>query len=452
MTGIFSPPNKITMIELTPIKHMPKQWMRDVMRLPLHKKAIDTFLESLAEVCKHHVTKEVNWPEAFQNLFLPFLNNSISYFKPSDDLLYRLKFMTLVSANQMSRTLYIAMLKQRVLCGYNMSLPAPLRMVQIAADEQLNDMFNQRMLKMDDEINAKIHNNPGIAKYIRNLEIFSGKLKEFLELFAMYQSDCGVQVVLIRLGEFLHKVLPNISDEEIKRQLSIFTWNMRQHRITEGTGITLARRAMQDLNTHQMANIELNVYVEQVSPIQTSVADMRMGIEGILCLVDYSKLAQDTTNEVENTGRFRDFILNDLLPNTERRKALERAISAVEKYASDKLQLNERVKSSAARDLVSGLRNEAMEYFSCPLKTPEKLAEFKEKCQAAIAEANAVIAVHTSSDWQLVLQKLGAAILTIATGGIALAVSQTCRATLFSNQTQGARAIEQVTATLSSRI
>jgi hypothetical protein len=453
MAGIFSTPRLQAMIELTHIYVAPKQWMRDIMHLPLHKKAIDTFLETLAEECKHHVTAETTWHSAFQTVFLPFSDDSISDFKPGDDLLYRLKFLNLVSNNQMSRTLYIAMLEQRVLCGLNLTLPNPVNLLEVRASERLKQLYDQRTLDLDDYFIANINKNPGNTKYIHDLNLFTKKLNDFIFLFRTYQANCGFLVALIKLGEFLHKVFPHTSQEEIKRQLSIFAWEFRQHGITEGTGITLAQRAMKNLkNNYKMTNGELNSYVEQALPNAASLADLRLGIEAFISLVDYPRLAQDTTKKVENTQRFKHFIVADLLPNTERRKTLEAAIAAVEKYAFDKYQLDERDKSRAASDLVWDLCKESMEYFSNPRKTPEKLAEFQKKCQAAITEANAVIGIHTSSSWELVLKKLGAALLVLATGGIALLVNETCRATLFSNKTRGERAVEQVSAVLTSRV
>jgi hypothetical protein len=446
----------LSSIQLSPVNRLrlphAKLWIDDLLHAKMDKYNLGQFMLNLIRHSER-VGKErdLDPHEAFIDLFIPQADDERGIFHPSDELLYRLKFLDKLYEleSRQTKTLYSGVLRHRAISMMHQSVYAnsvaaklnvELTVQSIHCNEELEIIYNAYSLRIDNEFNKLYAQNKNNPAYVCNI---SDTVKSIFADFVEYKNNIHVPIYcFVKLGEFLQQAFPEVPSKDLYKRLKVFSSELDISVITDYSAFVLTERAYKKIfRTVEKADSD-------------DYKTLELGINAFVSILNITPQHESAMSDkelIKNTNIAARFIYFDLIPNTPFREKIESCIKEIEDYGNLKsASYFNHPKSEVSLDLAKKLKKLSHDYFVDPIKEEERRAAFCSACRDAVLEANAVLGQHTSPLWQRIVRKTLLVIASIMTAGLALAAkayyskATTGKLTFFNDITIGAATTERV--------
>jgi hypothetical protein len=450
----------LSSIQLSPVNRpksrQAKPWMDDLLNAKLDKENLGQFMLNLImETYRYSKLRGIDLHEAFIDLYIPKMDDEHRAFHPSDELLYRLKYLDTVYDQKpaYTRALYSATLRFRAISMMRKSVYAKsvavkhnveLTVEAIDNTEALKDIYCAYVLRIDSEFIKLYERHKNNPAYVCNI---SDTIKIIYDDFVEYKNNIYVPIYsFVKLGEFLQQAFPDSALKDLYKRIKVFSAELDITLITDYSAFVLTERAYKKI-FRTVEKVDSDDY-------QT----LELGINAFVSILNIAPQHETTMAKegvVKTTGMAARFLYFDVIPNTPFRQKIEGCIKEIEEYGNQKsVSYFGHPKSEVALDLAKKLKKLSHDYFIYPNKEEERRAAFCSDSRDAILEANAILAQHSSPLWQRIMRKTLLVIISIMTAGVALAMkgyyskSTTGRVTFFNDITVGASITERAIAVL----
>ncbi len=429
-----------------------KPWISDLLNLNLDKKSFKTYMNGLIAKClDDHAQLLKIVPggpqkqthqilhETFIDLFVPFSDEEVVDFNPSDDLLYRLKLLSETYSTQYSRTLYAEILHYRAVTILRQDAAIKALLDETHAlltrrfindDPDIYQKYHAISFQIDDEFALLVKRNKHNIFY--RCEI-SNKLAALFEKFAERQENLETIFIFLKLGELLRAEFHGDLAVDINKKLRVFTSELPPLEIKQFYAFELSKNVCDQLLLMpelDQEGILWNIYL------------------GKDVLYDFLQLQPEDIRPTKRAPRLQvmatNYIENELLPQTPLRAKLDNAINEIILYGREHALIpGAKFKSVAAFELSQKLRTLADDYFSKQYKSLELKETFHHECLAAVQQSHLVLNQHRTPRWQRLLGNVLLAVSAVLTLGLTLAAKwhyskmTTGMPTFFKDSTRG---------------
>jgi hypothetical protein len=431
-----------------------KPWIKDLLDLSLDKKAFKAYIQALVAKCLDSHAQLLRVApggtqsqthqilhETFIELFVPFSDEEVIDFNPSDDLLYRLKLLNETCETQYSRTLYSEILHYRAAAILRQDeatkallnkTHVPLTRKLITDDPDLYRKYHEISYQIDDVFALLVVINKHNIFY--RCEISQKITAQFVE-FEKHQDGLVSVYVFLKLGELLRAEFPHALAVEVNKKLRVFTTDLPQLMITQFYSFELSKEVSDEL-------------VLQAEYSQNDALwSIYFGKDVLFNYLqqDYRKPKPKTRKRANDLQCLAaDYIECDLLRHTPLRAKLDSAINEIMVYGREKALIpGARFKSEAAFELSQKLKSLADDYFSNPDKSDGLRENFHHDCLAAVQSSHLVLREHRTPRWQRIIGNVLLAVSAVVTLGLTLVAKRyyskmtTGMPTFFKDSTRG---------------
>ncbi len=375
-------------------------------------------------------------------------------FNPSDELLQRAKYFTLVASHENAR--YARGLLAELIHYRALTLINPVRNMALDFEKEVltNHDLHTHYVETARSVSHAIHLNTGIANEDSSYEAFQEKLKfknelkDYLDFFFDHERDIPSTLFkMLKLSEFLTKKFPHLTHAKIKAEVKRFFAEFARENKPFATALILAGDALENAE-HELAG-------NKDKKIKSALADLKFGLDCVNALVlsDYD-LDKELHAEIEPAAKARvltvatKFLVEDLIPNSSIRRELDDDLAEIKKFGVNKLKsskdndLLSKDQAAVTIELSKNLSVLSDNYFRAALKTDAIKTAFKSNSENEITKATEVLGKTAPLKWKSLMKKVLFTISVVATAGLTLAVKAahqkvtTGRVSLFKNSSK----------------
>jgi hypothetical protein len=357
---------------------------------------------------------------------------------PSDELLNRAKYLLIVAEDEnatFARDYLSELIHRRahatILRGDDE------KKLDFEKDVLGNKALHTTYLRRGKEVNNALHlasaqENLSYAEYNRAIA-FKKELAEHIQVFREgAKNNFRNSFEFLKFWEFLNKKFPDLSTEEIKREVKKYRAEFEDDVRPNVATLLMAQAAHDKISLQLAYNLENEDHEDSLRILEEfkngcdCFANLFLESDeiGKIHLPSEARISLEDVNK--HTHSTASFILHDLIPNTTLRRALENDLNQMESFGNQKIKRNKnhdpvvQEQGEAAITLAQKLRELSNKYFIYQVKSDELKKEFKENCSAEIKKANEILGKEMPMKWKDLVKSAMFIVATIATGGLAL--------------------------------
>jgi hypothetical protein len=369
-------------------------WINPLMKIQLNKQEIDRFVLGLLQQSDANRREEVETQsEAFMRFYIDDLRANECLFKPTDQLLYRLKFITLIHPSILTFALLNEVVNSRALHLINNTRADMLKQNDLKKERYLPEQkkYVTYCDLIHETFEKQITLNEEDAK--QAAKVAQLKIELYLRVDALTKIeniyDCMNQ--FLYFGEFLQIKFPDTSAEKILAELKIYALVFRSLRGIKPPDIDYFRIASQ---------AKSNFYFCMDLAGQ-AMTDLQNGIDGFMTLYE---LDIDFTLPISKPklASAMYFIGYDLIPNAMQRQRFFQITHEMADFG-DKLyqpSLNDATDNTTSSGaiilrLAKSLRLLVRQYYDDPNKDVPRITKLKKGFDTLMSDAVSSVSTQT---------------------------------------------------------
>lgn len=372
-----------------------KMWVTLLLNIALTKSSLHQFMLKLLEINRTLRNKTTETLEgSFLRLFITPMENKEGIFNPTDELLYRLKYLTLINPSLFSQLLYSKIIHFRALYMINKNRTHKLSCDDISlssGNQELKRKYQLYSSTIDQTFQNEVRLNKDHTIHLEESKSLLNELKLQVHNLKANENNLHTSLYLmLKFGEFLRTKFRDASFEKVKRDLNAYSFGFLNDELSDMTSIYLMQQACQTLPNGEHEN------------------NLRLGCQGFLDLLNAPvRRFSDINNHL--LSDLRKFIITDLIPNAASRKVLEDAINdVIEHFNSQPLKPQFKMPN-----LDRLFKKSLNKYFTTSVKNAETKNQLKESCENILEYTANIIDLASLYQHRIVSGKLKLALLMI---------------------------------------
>lgn len=311
----------------------------------------------------------------------------------------------------------------------------------IAPNAELLDEFKRQKIKINNSLSLAATSKDLSYNDFSNRLTFKAELAAHIKKFRENsQSSFLASYEFLKFWEFLVKKFPDMTPDDIKKEVKNYWEDFQEDERANVATLLMVRDAYQKviLKLSYQGDLE----ADELEARQQILDDIKNGRDTFASLLLFKpdqenelQLAQEAgikDDQVEiHISQTAGYIFDDLLVNTQLRRALDNELDQMELFGKNKIQrnkkhdLNIQEQGETAIELAKKLRELSQHYFLQPFKSDDIKRQFKADCNEEIKKANEVLGKVMPLQWKDIVKNVVLIVSAIATGGLTLAVKAT---------------------------
>ena len=374
-------------------------WITPLLNIELNKQSLDLFMTRLLELSEAVRTGSETSYEAFTDLFL--IKNS-SLFNPSDELLYRLKYLSKMHPTPFSQVLYSDAVHCRVMLKLNNNPVEAISYadLQLTRYKHLQEDYTKHSAAIDTIMDNLLRSNQKNSQHLKKATQLTEELNLGWHFFEKNNSIFDCLYVFLKFGEFLAQVFRGKSFEEIQTELRVYAFDFKDLKLPNSTSFDVAKVAYFKLF---YGNNTLNKEV---------LTDFHNGLYGWITLFHLVEAQPDKVND-KHLNPAINFLAKDIIPNAIPRRQFSAALRQIKAHGKQLLN-NNVANGSTIISVVENLKTLANNYFFSPIKLENTIIDLKQKFNEQI---ETIATEDCSDELKDLIKKLTLAIVSILDAG-----------------------------------